>query len=114
MMAVLLLASACGGVEPLEAAREVVDEVVDILEPGMDAQGRAGLAPGLGGAQLLRVARDDQALEAAPGIAHAEELHAVEHGFDRRRGAGLEDEAEESRGAAEIAFPDLMAGMAGH
>src|SRR5437763_14310677 len=112
MMSVLLLASARGGVEPLEAVREIVDEIVGILEPGMDAQGRAGLAPRLRGAQLLRMARDDQALEAAPGIAHAEELHAVEHRLDRRLRARLEHEAEEARGAAEIAFPDLVAGMA--
>src|SRR5258708_35504128 len=104
MVSVLFLASACRP-QPLEAAREVIDEIVDILEPGMDAQRRTGLAPRLGGAQLLRMARDDQALEAAPGIAHAEEVHAVEHGLDRRLRTGLEDDAAETRRAAEVALP---------
>src|SRR5258707_10319989 len=106
MVKVPILASARGGVEALEATREIVDEVVDILEPGMDAQRRTCLLPGPGGAQLLRVAGNDQALEAAPGIAHAEQRHAVEHGVDRRLRVGLEDDTEEPRCAAEVALPD--------
>src|SRR5260221_10837310 len=106
--------SACGCVEALEAAREVVDEIVDILETGMDAQGRAIAAPGLRGAQGLRVGGDDQALEAAPRKTHAEELHTVEHRLERRLRARLQHDSEQPRGAAEVPLPKLMAGMLGH
>src|SRR5260221_9444259 len=108
------VASARGGVEAIEAAREIVDEIVDILEPGMDAHRRTGAVPRFGGAQLFRMARDDEALEAAPGIPHAEKLHAVEHRLECRPRTWFEDDAEEPGSAGEIALPELVPGMLGH
>ena len=62
-------------------ALEIGDEIVHVLEPGMEAQHRP-VAPRHRGAQPLGMDRQDQALEPAPARAHAEKLHAVEHGGD--------------------------------
>src|SRR6266436_5747740 len=86
--------SARGGAEAVEAAREIVDEIVQILKSGMDAHGRTGAVPWFGGAQLFRMARDDQTLEATPGIAHAEKFHAVEHRLECRLRTWFEDDPE--------------------
>src|SRR5438552_13383520 len=100
-----------GGAETIEAAREIVDEIIDILKPRMDAHGRTGAVPWFGGAQLFRVAGNYQALEAAPGIAHAEKLHAVEHRLECRLRTWFEDDPEEPRRAAEVALPEMVSRM---
>src|SRR5215475_11179311 len=69
-------------VQPLEAGVEIGDEIVDILEPGMEAQTRPAV-PGRGAAQPLGMGRQHEALEAAPARAHAVEFVAVEHRIDR-------------------------------
>src|SRR5229473_8242527 len=106
--------SARGGAEAVEAAREIVDEIVQILKSGMDAHGRTGAVPWFGGAQLFRMARDDQTLEATPGIAHAEKFHAVEHRLECRLRTWFEDDPEEPRGAGEIALPEMVSRMLRH
>src|SRR5439155_24408955 len=106
--------SARGGAETVEAVREIVDEIVDILKPRMDAHGRPGAPPWSGGAQLFGVARNYQTLEAAPGIAHAEKLHTVEHRLESQPRTGFEDDPEEPRGAAEVALPEVVSWMLRH
>src|SRR6202012_4512293 len=57
-------------VQPREAGVEIGDEIVDILEPGMEAQARAAF-PRRCAAQLLGMGRQHEALETAPTRAHA-------------------------------------------
>src|SRR5689334_23472828 len=86
-----------------EAALEVGDEIGQVLEPGMEADDRPAL-PARRGPVPLGVDRQDEAFEAAPARADAEQLHAVEHGIDRRfRRAGAEHDAKEAARAGEIA-----------
>src|SRR5512146_3546333 len=73
------------GLEPLEAARQIGDQIVEIFESGMEAQARPRV-PRRGAAQALGMGRQDEALEPAPGRAHAEELKSVEHRIDRLLG----------------------------
>src|SRR3546814_49219 len=94
-----------------EAGGEVGDEVVAMLQPGMDAQGRAGRVPAGRGAHGGGVGQDHEALEAAPARADAEELDAVDQRHRRLAPAGLQDDAEEARGAGEVAPPDRVPGI---
>src|SRR3546814_1435821 len=60
-----------------EAGGEVGDEVVAMLQPGMDAQGRAGRVPAGRGAHGGGVGQDHEALEAAPARADAEDRQST-------------------------------------
>src|SRR5690606_1512543 len=60
-----------------EAGLEVGDEVVGMLQPGVDAQGRARRFPAGDRAHGGGVGQDHEAFEAAPAGADAEQLEAV-------------------------------------
>ena len=77
-----------------ETCIEIGLEVVQILQPDMEPQGVAAGIPGRCRAVGRAVERNDEALETTPGIAHPEQLEAVEHGGERPVGTGL---AERSR-----------------
>src|SRR5260370_34647093 len=66
-------------VQPVEALGEVALQILDVLEADMDAQQVLALRPRHGGAVLVGMGRDHQALIAAPACAHAEDVHAVQH-----------------------------------
>src|SRR3954469_17036669 len=92
-----------------EAGVEVGLEVVEVLEPDVQSQRWTGRLP-LGRGPIARtIERNDQALEAAPGKAHPEQLEPVEHGRERRLRAGLQHDREQAGGAGEIALPDVVA-----
>src|SRR5260370_25953265 len=71
------------GVEGGKATLKVGLEIVDILEPDVEPQGRSARRPfgrrTIGGA----VKRNHKALQTAPSIAHAQQLHGLEQGIDR-------------------------------
>jgi len=52
---------------------------------------------------------DHEALETAPGIPHAEQGEAVEHGGERLVRARLQDHGEQAGRSLEVALPDLVA-----
>src|SRR5262245_5333989 len=64
-------------VQPVEALGEVGLEILDVLQPNMDAQQVLALGPRHGGAVLVGMGGDQQALVAAPARTHAEDVHAV-------------------------------------
>ncbi len=68
-----------------------------ILEADVQAQARPAGVPSRRGARALGPRRNDQALEAAPAPAHAEQPHAVEHRVDRALRHRLQHDAEQSR-----------------
>ena len=77
----------------------------------MHAQQLLALGPRHGGAVLVGMGRDHEALVAAPACAHAEDVHAVEHGGDRRAlDAVAQREREQARRAFELLLPVLVAG----
>ena len=82
-----------------------------VLQPDMQPQERPVGRPRPGRAHGPRIDRQDQALVAAPGGAHAEEAHAVEHGVHRRLGKRLQQDREQARAAGEVAPPQGMAGI---
>jgi hypothetical protein len=63
---------ALSGIESREAAFEIGLEVLDILQSDVEPQGRAAGRP-FGGCTIARAVEwNDEALEAAPRVAHAE------------------------------------------
>ena len=52
--------------QPLQPLVEIIDEVADVFEAGVDAEGRSFGRPGRRGAKTLGVGRQDQAFIAAP------------------------------------------------
>ncbi len=60
------------GLQRRKTALEIGLEVVDILQADVEPQRRAAGGPFGRGAIFIAVERDDEALEAAPGKAHAE------------------------------------------
>src|SRR5258708_14417385 len=70
-------------VQPVEALGEIRLQVLDVLQPDMDAQDVLAVGPRHGGAIVAGMGGDHQALVAAPRGAHAEDVHAVEHGGER-------------------------------
>src|SRR3712207_8006613 len=61
-----------------------------LFRSDVEAQRVAARPPRGRGAVGGAVEGDGEALEAAPGIAHPEQLQPVEHGGERRVGAGLQ------------------------
>ena len=70
-------------VQPVEALGEVGLEILDVLQANVNAQDVLVLRPRHGGAVVVGMGGDHQALVAAPARAHAEDVHAVEHGGER-------------------------------
>ena len=99
--------------EPREARGQVGDQVVRVLEPDGKPQARPARVPRRGRLHALRIDRDDEALEAAPAPAHAEEAHAIEHRVDARLRDRLQHDGEQPGGADEVALPELVAARAG-
>src|SRR3546814_16426408 len=64
-------------VEAREAGLEIGDEIVAVLQPGMDAQGRPRRVPARRRAHRGGVGEDHQAFVAAPACAYAEQLDTV-------------------------------------
>ncbi len=60
---------------------------------------------------LCRIERNDEALVAAPGIAHAEQLEAVQHGGEGGLRRGLQNDREKPARAGEVALPQRVARM---
>ena len=100
------------GRERREAALEIGDQIVDILEPDMEAHRRAAGRPGGGAAHIVAIERDHQALEAAPRRADAEQRERVDEGVHRCLRHRLEHDAEQAARAGEVALPDRVAGTA--
>src|SRR5262245_42617623 len=88
-----------------EAALEIADEVVDVLEPDVQAHGRATRRPLGRGADGGAVERNGEALEAAPRRTDAEQRKLVEEGVHRPVRDRLEHDAEQAAGARKIALP---------
>ena len=65
--------------EPTEACREIFDQILYRLEADMNAQQNAFGLPVQPMLQPFLARRHDQTFEAAPAVAHAEELHIVQH-----------------------------------
>ena len=71
--------------QALQSVVEILDQVLRILEPDLQAQCRTARIPARDRARALGPRRNHQALEPAPAPAEAEEAHAVEHLRDARR-----------------------------
>lgn len=97
--------------KPREAGLEIGLQVLDVLETYMETNRGARSSPRGRSAIIARVERQDEALEATPGIAHAEQADAVEHGGKRAVRYGLQDESKQARGAGEVAGPESVAGI---
>jgi len=59
-------------IEPFEARLEIGLQILNVFEPGMDPERRSCRLPCRRRPVLARIERQDQALEAAPTIPHAE------------------------------------------
>src|SRR5271157_5276230 len=64
-------------VEPRKAAFEIIDQVVDILKPDMDAHAWAGRLPPRAGTQGRWIRGDHEAFVAAPAVAELEQVHVI-------------------------------------
>src|SRR5260370_36000127 len=93
------------------AAFEVGDQIVRVLEPDVEAQGRAAGRPARRGAVAGAIEHDDEALVSAPGNPHAEQLERVEEGAHGGLAGRLEHDTEQPRGSGEIAPPDRVSGI---
>src|SRR5919202_824394 len=100
------------GADAFEGLIQIRDEVVRVLEPDMEPYQRSLGSPAGRRAVGRDVARDRQALEAAPGITEPEQGQAVEERLDGPVRAGSEHDAEEARRALEVALPEVVAGIA--
>src|SRR3954471_21708664 len=83
-----------------------------MLQPDMEPQCRALRGPSRRRAIVRAVEGDDKAFKAAPGIAHAEQFYAVEQGIDGLLRHRFQHDAEQARGAGEIALRDRVTGIA--
>src|SRR5438552_18776599 len=79
----------------------------------MQPQIRSCCFPARRGAYALRMRGNDQAFEAAPAPSQSEEPQGVEHGVDARLSDGMQDHAEETARAGEIALPQLVPARTG-
>jgi hypothetical protein len=77
----------------------------------MQAQRRAARGPVGRRAIVAAVEGDHQAFVAAPRIAQSEQGERIEEGVDRGLRYGLEDDAEQPRGAGEVAAPNGVSGV---
>src|SRR5579872_2734736 len=100
-------------VEGGEATREIGDEIGRILQADVQPHHRAFRLPCRRTAQPLRIDRQGEAFEAAPGEADAETLQRIDQRDPRGIVAAGKDEGEETRRPLEVALPDIMAGTAG-
>src|SRR3979490_1854393 len=100
------------GRERREAALEIANQVVDVLEPDVKTHGRSARRPSGRGADLGAVEGNGEAPESAPRRANAEQAEFVEEGVHRRVRDRFEHDAEQAAGAGKIAPPDGMAGRA--
>src|SRR5712692_9686231 len=94
-----------------EAAFEVGDQIVLVLEPDVEAQGRAAGRPARRGAVAGAIEHDDEALVSAPGKPHAEQLERIEQSAHGGLAGRLEHDAEQPRGSGEIPPPDRVPGI---
>src|SRR5262249_39501927 len=85
-----------GSAQPRKSPVEILLQVLDVLEADLQPQARAPRSECGCGAVALAVEGDDEALEATPGIAHGEELEAVEHGGDGLKRHGMEHHGEQA------------------
>ena len=106
------LAGSESRVERRKAALEIGFEIVDILKPDMEPQGRTTGRPFGRGAIAVAVERNDEAFKAAPRKPHAEQLDRVEQGIDSLLRRRLQHNAEQAGRAGKIPFPDRVAGIA--
>src|SRR5215218_355251 len=95
-----------------KAAFEIGLEIVDVLKPDMQPQGRTARRPFGRGTVTVAVERDHKALKAAPRKTHAEQFYRVEQRIDGLLRRRLQHNAEQAGGSGEITFPDRVAGMA--
>src|SRR5262245_19940781 len=100
------------GGERGEAAFEIADQVIDALEPDVDAHGRPARRPCGRGPDDGAVEGNGEALEAAPRRPNAEQRELVEERVDRLLRDRLEHDAEEPARAGEIAPPERVTGIA--
>src|SRR5690606_4133500 len=99
--------------QPRKSRVEIVLQILYVLEPDGKPQGGAVRLPSRRRAVGSAVERNDEALEPAPGITHAEQLQLVEegrYGFPR---AGLQNDREQAARAEEVALPQRVARVGG-
>src|ERR1700730_5491241 len=89
----------------VEAAIEILDQILGILESDVEAQRRSFRSPTRRGAAAFGAGRQDQAFKAAPAGADTEQVERVDHRIDGRLGCRLEDDAEQPARAEKVAFP---------
>src|SRR5207302_1347286 len=95
-----------------EAVIEVQDQIVDILEPDVEADGGPARRPGGRGPDRGAIEWNGEALEATPGGADAEQGQGIEERVHGRLRGRLQHDAEQTAGAGIVAPPDDMAGIA--
>src|SRR5262245_11134511 len=78
----------------------------------MEAHRRSARRPGRGAAHVVAIERDDEALEAAPRRADAEQRQRIDESRHRLLRHRLEHNAEQAARAGEVALPDRVAGTA--
>src|SRR5688572_27341516 len=94
-----------------KAALQVRNQIVRILQPDVQPDGRAAGIPLGHGAVALDARNDGEALEAAPARSDAEDLKRIDESGDLPLRGGLEHDREQRRRAGEIALPDRVAGV---
>src|SRR5476649_1125314 len=95
------LADLFGRGHRLEATFEISDQIARIFQSDMKTKGGAARRP-FGSRPVFRtIEHDHQALEAAPGKAHAEQRQLVHQGVNRFFAGRLEHDAEQATGAGE-------------
>src|SRR5262245_44821905 len=102
-----------GGGEALQAALEILDQVIGVLEPDVEAQTVSRRLPPGSGAVVARVEREHEALETAEARADAEMLQPVDERGHRGLGEGLEHHGEESGRTGKVTLPDRVARVVG-
>src|SRR6266852_7247271 len=85
-------------IERRKTAFQIGLEVLDILKPDMEPQRRSFRRPYGGGSIVGAVEWDRQALETAPGIAHAVQFQAVQEGIDGGLLLRFQHDAEQAGG----------------
>src|ERR1700733_8164755 len=83
--------------QPGEAAIQIFLQILEILEPDMEAKRRPSGRPARRRSISRTIERDHEAFEAAPGIADAKQFETVDHRCDSRLRHGLQHRGEQAR-----------------
>src|SRR5580704_19530416 len=104
----------CGnGAELVEAAFQVLDQVLRVFEADVEAQGRTFRLPARRGAAAYWIGRQDQALITTPARPDPEQIERIDHCVYRRFGGWFEDDDEQPAGPEKIALPQFVAWIVG-